>query len=386
MKTLTLIALTAALVLTPAARAASPACVGWTQVTSPNMGHGDNVLTSVAANSSSDIWAVGQIVPDTDPNITNTLTQHYDGTAWSMVPSPNVGTKANALLSVTATGGLAWAVGYYFDSMRSPRSLIEAWNGTAWTVVTHPDPGTEDWLFGVSANSPTDIWAVGAQKVNTGPFQTLIEHFDGARWSVIPSPSPGTTGNQLFGVHAISSQSVWAVGQQFGDAGPDQALTEHWDGTRWSVVPAATSGDHSLLAYGVSAVSDASVWFAGDAQDNVQNPVTLAEQYLNSQWTLRNSANIGTGENHFLGIAALSNDVVFSVGGAAPVTAAGINTLVERHDSSGWFEEPSPSPGQANAGNSELAGITIISPADIWAVGAYDGRNASQTLILHRCQ
>jgi hypothetical protein len=342
--------------LAPAALSANSACTGWTQVPSPNIGVNDNVLASVSANSASDIWAVGLIAPDTDPNLTNTLTQHYDGSAWSVVASPNAGTKANSLLAVTANSGLAWAVGYYIDSTHNTHSLIEAWNGSAWTIVKHPQPGAMDWLFGVSALSPTDIWAVGAQKNGAGLFQTLIEHFDGALWSVVPSPSPGATGNQLFGVHAISSNSVWAVGQQFGSRGPDQALTEHWDGSRWSAVPAAPQGAHSLLMYAVSGVSDASVWAAGDAQDDVQNPLTLVEQRLNGQWALRNASAGGNGE-HFQGIAALSGNTVWAVGGAAPVTGAGLNTLIERHDSSGWVAEPSPSPGQANAGNSELAAI-----------------------------
>jgi len=155
-----------------------------------NIGSGDNVLASVAANSPADIWAVGQIAPDAHPNLTNTLIQHYDGNVWSVVTSPNKGSKANALLRVTASSGMAWAAGYFIDDSHQPHSLIEAWNGSAWTIVEHPKPGLEDWLFGISATSPLDIWAVGTQKDSNGLFQTLIEHFDGAFWSVVPSPAP----------------------------------------------------------------------------------------------------------------------------------------------------------------------------------------------------
>jgi hypothetical protein len=108
---------------------AAPAC---TQVTSPNIGTFDNVLAAVSANSASDIWAVGQRAPETNQNQTITLIQHFDGSMWSVVPSPNAGSLANALFSVSANSRSAWAVGYYLQDLATPRSLIEAWNGAAW--------------------------------------------------------------------------------------------------------------------------------------------------------------------------------------------------------------------------------------------------------------
>ena len=372
-------------VLAPAAFAANAACNTWTQVSSPNLGTNDNVLAAVAANSATDIWAVGQIIPVSDPNITNTLIQHYDGTAWSVVASANVGKKANALLSVTATGGLAWASGYYIDNGHQSRGLIEAWDGSAWKIVGHPHTGIADYLFGISAISPSDIWAVGAYVDTAGIFQTLIEHFDGAVWSIVPSPSPGSTGNQLYGVHAIDSKNVWAVGQMFGTDGPDQGLIEHWDGTQWSVVPSAAYGDHSILLYGVTATAGGNVVAAGDAQNNLQNPLTLIEGTVNGKWALQKPVNAGTGENHLYGIAALTPDSMWAVGTYAATTGAGLSTLIERHTSSGWVQETTPSPG-LQYGNSEVAGIAIVSSTDVWAVGTYDGPNAPQTLILHRCQ
>jgi S-layer homology domain len=62
--------------------------------------------------------------------------------------------------------------------------------------------------LGVTALSPSDIWAVGANG------QTLTEHWNGSSWSVVSSPSPGSSYNYLNGVTAISSSDVWAVGYQ----------------------------------------------------------------------------------------------------------------------------------------------------------------------------
>jgi hypothetical protein len=43
-------------------------------------------------------------------------------------------------------------------------TLIEHWNGTRWAQVPSPDPGgpvTGNQLSGVAGTSPTSIWAVG---------------------------------------------------------------------------------------------------------------------------------------------------------------------------------------------------------------------------------
>jgi hypothetical protein len=369
----------------PPSAAATGSCSGWTQLQSPNTGSNDNVLAAIAANSAADIWAVGQIAPDSDPNLTQTLIQHYDGSAWSVVVSPNVGSKANALLSVTANSGLAWAAGYYFDANAHTRSLIEVWDGSAWSVVQHPQPGVLDLLFAISALTPADIWAVGAQRQPSGVYVTLTEHFDGSAWSVVPSPSPGTTGNWLFAVQAIASDNVWAVGQKYGGGGPDQALIEHWDGSRWSVSAAPMAGSYSTLLYGITGTSDGEVWAAGDAENDQTSPATLVELRANNRWAINSTKSLSPGENHLYGITAARGGPVWAVGAYAPTVNGNLSSLIQRWDGQAWVQENTPNPGQAN-GSTMVAGVAAVSASDVWAVGAYDGPNALQTLVLHRCQ
>ena len=48
------------------------------------------------------------------------------------------------------------------------QTLIEHWNGTTWSVVASPNVGTQlNGLNGVTAVSTSDIWAVGSDG-NTG--------------------------------------------------------------------------------------------------------------------------------------------------------------------------------------------------------------------------
>src|SRR5260221_12429446 len=87
-----------------------------------------------------------------------------------------------------------------------------------------------------------------------------------AAWSVVPSPSPGVEGNVLPAVASVSANDVWAVGEATDATGRQLTLTEHWNGTAWSVVasPNVGSANNTLLA--VAAVSTTEVWAVGRAE------------------------------------------------------------------------------------------------------------------------
>ena len=73
-------------------------------------------------------------------------------------------------------------------------SLIEHWDGSAWSVVPPADdPGSvEDVLAGVSEDGTNDVWAFGYHVVGSR-YKTLAEHWDGSSWTVVPSANGGTT-------------------------------------------------------------------------------------------------------------------------------------------------------------------------------------------------
>jgi hypothetical protein len=351
-------------------------------VPSPNVGAGDNVLAAVAGSSNSDIWAVGQFVPDSKPTITSTLTTRFNGSTWSVVASPNVGGRSNALTGVAVKSGKAWAVGYYIDGSGVARSLIESWNGSTWSVVAHPQPGSADTLFKVSTVSATDIWAVGYQWDSAGVFHTLTEHFNGTAWSVVSSLDPGVNGNELYAVAAIASNNVWAVGQQVGSAFPDKALIEHWNGTKWSLVAAPASASSTQLL-SLSAASSAVVWGVGDAQDDVHGQHTLAERAVNGAWGIQTSATIGSAENHLLGVSAASDSLAWAVGQYMDAAGGTMKTLIERGGSSGWVQVSSPN--ATDTDDNGLADVAVVDAHNVWAVGMFAGANADQTLIVHAC-
>ena len=371
-----------------AVTAAATACTGdWTQVESPNVGGGDNSFAAVAGTSAHDVWAVGQFAPDANPNITQTLAEHYDGRAWSVVATPNVGTNhGNALLAAAASSGAAWAVGYDIGQDYLSHSLVEAWDGQAWQVVDHPHAFETENLYGVAAVSARDVWAVGSGRNDQGAFRAVALHFDGKAWSFVSPVNPGTNGNVLYAVVANASDDVWAVGQKIGDAPPDQALIEHWDGRRWSEVPAEVNVPASTQLLGVDVVAGDDVRAVGDAQDGVVSLRTFALTGEQTRFSLQGTPDPNTGDNRLTGVAAVSDDQSWAVGSTLDDASGNLLTLiVGGGEGAPWTQVPSPSPANGN-GNSQLATLAKVGSHDLWAVGGFDGPDAGQTLVLHRCK
>ena len=98
---------------------------GWTQRAGvPKVGTGDNVLTDVSVVSNDDVWATGYYVDGTQYK---TLTLHYNGRAWSHVPSPNGADGTNILMGVDAISPTnAWAVGFEYRSAPEPLRSLDA--------------------------------------------------------------------------------------------------------------------------------------------------------------------------------------------------------------------------------------------------------------------
>ena len=194
----------------------------WTVVSSPNPG-GSNFLFGAASVSANDVWAVGEATDATGRQLT--LTEHWNGTAWSVVASPNVGSGFNVLFAAAAVSANdVWAVGEFFStSTASVQTLIEQWNGSSWSVVSSPGAGM---LRGVAIVSANDIWAVGSV-ITSGVEQTVIEQWNGTSWSVVSSPNPSASIDILDGAAADkSSGQAWAVGAFANTSSILQTLTE----------------------------------------------------------------------------------------------------------------------------------------------------------------
>ena len=142
-----------------------------------------------------DCTAVGAFDSDSGAE---TLVESWNGSAWSIVPSPNPtsipGFSGDSLHAVSCTGSTACVAvgGNNTISTHFVQTLIESWDGAAWSVVPSPDgPGSASSLGGVSCINPSDCTAAGGSSEGIGS-STLIESWNGASWSVVPSPNRGS--------------------------------------------------------------------------------------------------------------------------------------------------------------------------------------------------
>ena len=123
--------------------------------------------------STADCWAVGETYIST--NKYATLTEQWDGSAWTVVssPSPSSGSVLLRVTCVSATDCLA--VGDNGSGNTISTALIEQWNGNTWSVVLTPSLPAAGQLTAVTCVSPTDCWAVG-DSGSSNNYTTLIEH------------------------------------------------------------------------------------------------------------------------------------------------------------------------------------------------------------------
>ena len=279
----------------------------WSVVKSKNATNGYNFLNGVAVVAANDVWAVGQAANGSNYK---TLIEHWNGRAWSIVPSPNVPGNSSTLqaISVISPNDI-WAVGYSTASNFNNFTLTLHWDGTVWSIVPSPILN-DDILFAVDAVASNDVWAVGRSQQEA---VTLTIHWDGSNWSIIPSPND-IGDDILFGVAAIASNDVWAVGAD----GSLSTLAEHWDGTAWNIVPTPDFNSNATneVLIGIVALSSNNIWTAGQFIVPIEGSVqhTLTENWDGSNWNFVPSPNKNNSNNRLHGIAVTPNGTLWAVG------------------------------------------------------------------------
>jgi hypothetical protein len=329
----------------------------------------------VAAVSASNLWAVGYYI--NDGGTAQTLIEHWNGTNWQVVVSPDAGTY-NYLYGVAAVSPTnLWAVGYSQNSS-GRYTLIEHWNGTSWQVVASPNAGMYgSQLNGVVALSANDIWAVGYSESNNNAYRhTLIEHWNGTSWQIVATPNPGTVYDVLGGVTAVSASNLWAVGYYTNTNGIERTLIEQWNGSRWQVVASPNNGAYGNELNAVAAASPTDIWAVGFSRPASGPSLTLIEQWNGTSWQVVASPGPGAAYNSLNGVAALGPTNLWAVGTYANTLNGQHQTLVEHWNGMNWQAVASPGPG---TGIDVLNGVVAVSATNFWAVGAY--ASGSKTLI-----
>jgi hypothetical protein len=186
-------------------------------------------LHAVAPVAADDAWAVGGIKDQT--GVTRALHEHWDGTAWTIVPgAPSASPTVEGLTGVSAVSGS--------DVFAAP---FEHWDGSAWSVASNMPFGRD-----VVALSPGEAWTVGR-----GRQYVRAALWDGTAWSEVPVIPYG----ELEKVTATRPHdAIWAIGGRttdsvplvirlcpvrLSDAGftPTSATSYRGGGVAWSLPP-----------------------------------------------------------------------------------------------------------------------------------------------------
>ena len=331
----------------------------WTIQPTPNPPQGGGGLNGVSCTSARACTAVGA-------SGARTLAERWNGARWRIQPTPNPPQGGGFLSGVSCTSTRACiAVGGSTSRRRAPVTLAERWNGTRWTIQPTPNPPQGGGgLFGVSCISARACTAVGAS--NAG---TLAERWNGTRWRIQPTPTPaGASSAFLNGVACTSPMACTAVGGYSNSTGASQTLAEWWDGTAWRRQATPNPAGTSAL-FGVACASGRACTAVG-LSSAAQTPAAVAERWNGSAWKVQAAPNPpGAASSISFGVSCTSPSGCIAVGGSTSRKRAPL-TLAERWDGTRWTIQPTPNPPQGGGG---LFGVSCTSARACTAVG---GSNA----------
>ena len=359
---------------------AGPAALaGTTTGTDSAAAAGTGGLNGMTAVSAKDLWAVGFSYTG---STYSAMTENYNGTAWSIVPSPSpTGASDTYLYGASAVSASnVWSVGYSMSgSTASP--LAEQWNGTSWKIVPTPAPSgaAGAYLYAVDAVSASNVWAVGYAQPS---FTTLIEHWNGKKWAIVPSPNPsGASGSWLYGIDGTSATDVWAVGY-WSEGLTTSTLAEHWNGTSWTITSSPSPGGQNQVTSleAVHAIGASNAWGVGFLYDG---PVTetVTEHWNGTSWSAKPSADPGGSATSLVAVGAGSYKDVWAVGDATNNSTSVTTTVAEQWNGTAWKILPTPNP--TGSKDASLTGVSVISAASAWAVGYSWNGTATSTVIEH---
>jgi hypothetical protein len=260
------------------------------------------------------------------------------------------------LFGVSCTSATACtAVGYDLNSTGNLVTLAERWDGETWATESTTAVSGQT-LFGVSCTSATTCIAVGS-----GPDGALAEGWNGTKWTVETVPSPtGSSQNGLSAVSCASATACTAVGSNLSSNREGLALVERWNGKKWTVEPTTAVNSQAL-----SAVSCTSATACSAVGSGSEGP--LAESWNGTKWTVETIPTpAGSSDDSLSAVSCASATACTAVGSDLKSTGHDV-TLVERWNGKKWAFQPSPKPHGATG--SFFAGVSCASAESCTADG-----------------
>ena len=307
---------------------------------------------------------------------------------WVLSPSPGAPSATTTTLSGVScpTDTRCFAVGstlsYPFGEPHST-TLIERWNGTSWAIMKSANrAGISNTLTGITCTSTQQCFAVG----NAGGLAPLVERWNGSSWSVMNIPATPNTSDELESVSCASAASCFAVGSQGTDYGAHHKKTfaEHWNGSKWSIVPSVDAPGPFSRLWSVSCPATDSCYAVGASYASAASDATmktLIEHWDGKVWKRVASVDrVGAKRNVLLSVSCTGVSTCTAVGSSSGSAGGNTVTLVESLAGKSWSIGASLNPAGSNA---SLNGVACVTPTGCSAVGGYRHSISHFTLVEH---
>ena len=350
-------------------------------------------LRAVTCSKPTNCFAVGELAPTSGSS--NTLVVHWNGTAWSIVPSPSAtGADFSRLYGVSCSSTTScFAVGQQFVRSTSlGKTLVERWNGKTWSIVPSPNPSTpkiSSELHAVSCVNASSCIAVGLQLLDPSTCcSTLIERWNGKTWSIMKPPTVAGAGySRLDAVTCTSASKCFAVGY-YSINGRTSPLVERWSGTTWSIVPSPNPeiGEGGWFASVACTAATNCVAAGAYSEGGAGRPASLIEQWNGKTWSIVNNPNPVRSYNELNGVACFGTSSCMTVGeyyrpGAPkPYYFLGSRTVIQRWNGKHWSIVASPNGSVYNV----LAGVACPATTTCFAVGNSASNGGPTGMLVER--
>lgn len=263
----------------------------------------------------------------------------------------------------------------------------ETFETSLWTAQFMPHKEQREEIFGVSCRSASFCMAVGGQGVYYEPpklyynEEPLVERWDGSRWAreAMPVYHPAAAGyySLLAGISCSAHTFCMAVGENYELPVGYGTLTERWNGTEWTLVPAPIPSEaavnethqYEVRLHGVSCASESFCALVGDFTKKWNSLLSeeidgLIEQWDGSKWTVEPSPEPPERGTYILrSVSCVSAEFCIAAGESREAGGTS-KTLLERWDGARWSIVSAP------ATSGELLGVSCISESSCMAVGA----------------
>jgi hypothetical protein len=371
-----------------------------TQMTPGPSGPPNAALTSVSCVSSTFCMAVGTSDYGFDRFDTllgpiATFAERWDGSAWTILPTPAVSGSPRLVSLSCASSTFCVAVGSTeTDGGRNTHALLETWDGTAWTSQATPlGSARSGALSGVSCASSSFCFAVGTSGLS----------WNGTSWRQITLPSVRYR-SSLAAIACVAADDCTAVGyyntRRIG-VGIPVPLAARWRGGRWTVARPPPEryryhgklyrNDTRLTAISCPSRSSCLATGLGQRTQNIFPDGGFADVWRDNHWSAA-----AAGIAHYsplYGVACVAQDDCYAAGQYDPRTLTPPATqrpMIEHWAAGHWVQVPIPRvatlPNQVwkadNLRDPKLFGISCVPQTGCTAVGAQPQDSASATLAM----